>query len=151
MSKRFQNLLSVFLKLDYRDKENSGKKKVFGILLAYLISNTFLSMNYYKTFDELSFVVLSFSTNAFLLSFIVLNDYSTLFFSKSHIDTISSLPVSNSELFLSKFISAAIYIFFFSVAVLIPQVVFFNLYSREFSLTILYLFTNFLSVLFLSG
>jgi len=151
MSKRFQNLLSVFLKLDYRDKENSGKKKVFGILLAYLISNTFLSMNYYRTFDELSFVVLSFSTNAFLLSFIVLNDYSTLFFSKSHIDTISSLPVSSSELFLSKFISAAIYIFFFSVAVLIPQVVFFNLYSNEFSLTILYLINNLLFSFFLIG
>ena len=151
MSRRFQTLLSVFLKLDYRDKENSGKKKVFGILLAYLISNTFLSMNYYKTFDELSFVVLAFSTNAFLLSFIVLNDYSTLFFSKSHIDTISSLPVSSSELFLSKFISAAIYIFFFSVAVLIPQVIFFNLYSNEFSLTILYLINNLLFSFFLIG
>jgi len=151
MSKRFQNLLSVFLKLDYRDKENSGKKKVFGILLAYLISNTFLSMNYYRTFDELSFVILSFSTNAFLLSFIVLNDYSNLFFSKSHIDTISSLPISNSELFLSKFISAAIYIFSFSVAVLIPQVIFYNLYSSELSLTIFYLLTNFLFSFFLIG
>ena len=151
MNKRFKNLLSVFLKLDYRDKENSGKKKVFGILLAYLISNTFLSMNYYKTFDEISFIILSFSTNAFLLSFIVLNDYSNLFFSKSHIDTLCSLPVSNSELFLSKFISAAIYIFFFSVAVLIPQVIFFNLYSNEFSLTILYLINNLLFSFFLIG
>jgi hypothetical protein len=151
MNKRFNNLLSVFLKLDYRDKEKSGKKKLIGIVLAYLFSNTFLSMNYYNTFNEQSFVVLSFSTNAFLLSFIVLNDYSNLFFSKSHIDTISSLPVSNSELIFSKFLSAGIYISFFSIAVLIPQAIIFSLYDNNINEIVLYIFTNFLFSFFLIG
>jgi len=151
MSKRFSNLLSVFLKIDYRDKENSSKKKVVGIVLAYLISNTFLSMNYFKTFDEQSFIILSFSTNAFLLSFIVLNDFSNLFFSKSHIDTISSLPVTSTELFLSKFISAIIYISFFSFAILIPQLVFFNFYEGDIAKTIIYSVINFLFSYFLIG
>jgi len=108
-------------------------------------------MNYFRTFDEQSFIILSFSTNAFLLSFIVLNDFSNLFFSKSHIDTISSLPVSNTELFLSKFISAILYISFFSLAILIPQLVFFNFYEGDIVKTILYLVINLLFSYFLIG
>ncbi len=120
-----KTLFNLFQKIDYRDKENSGKKKLTGILIAYLVSNTALSFNFYTAFDERSFVILSMTSSLFLISIIVLNDFDNLFLAGRNYEILNMLPVKSSEFFRAKFLSAILFLLFFILASVIPQVVFF--------------------------
>ena len=144
----YGKLLTLFLKLDFRDKDNSGKKKLYGIFIGYLFSSTAISFNYFINFDELSFIILSFTVNIFLLVFVVLTDYNNLFFSKNSIDVIKNLPVEQSGLFFAKYTSALIYITFFTITNSLPQTVFFYFYQESIYKSILFLIVNFSFIIF---
>lgn len=135
-------LFSLFQKLDYRDKENSAKKKLTGILIAYLFANTILSYNYYTVFDERSYVILSLTSNLFLLALIVLTDFENLFLAARSIDVLRTLPLESSSVFKAKFLSAVIFILFFILSSAVPQVVFFYLTEYKLSRTLAFLLTD---------
>jgi len=138
---QFKKLFSLFFKLDFRDKDKSGMKKVFGILLAYLLTNFFISFNNYNGFDELSFAVLSFSVNIFFIAFVVLNDFDNLFLSKKNYDTLVILPVKQNNFFTAKFASASLMIFAFFTASSVSQLVFFYLITGSAAKAALFYFT----------
>jgi hypothetical protein len=144
-------LTGTFLKLDFRDKKNSGKKKLFGIIISYLFANTILSLNNYLTFGKESFVVLSLSTGAFLFVFIILNDFGNLFFNKKHNDIINTLPINNSELVYSKLLSAILYLGLYSLVLVLPQVVFFYLYESSIYEITSFIISGIFSLFFISG
>ena len=145
MKNKIKILFDLFLKLDYRDKQNSGKKKITGIFISYVFANSALSFNLFNTFDKESFAILSFSTGIFLLSFIILNDYSNLFFSKQHLEFLRTLPLENNEVFVSKFLSAFVFVFFIQVTIILPQSVFYYFYEQNLSKTIIFIVANFSS------
>jgi ABC-2 type transport system permease protein len=144
-------LVNTFFKLDFRDKENSSKIKFFGIFLSYLFANSVLSLNNFLTFNKESFIILSFSTGVFLFVFIILNDFGNLFFTKRNFDVINSLPIEDSEIVLSKFISAFLYLTVYAFIIAIPQIVFFCLYETHLLEIILFFFANLFSLFFISG
>lgn len=150
LSQTFGILLKTFFKLDFRDKDKSSKKKFLGIIISYLFYNSMLSFSYFATYDSFSFVVLGLSTNAFLLAFVVLNDYGNIFFTKNHIDVINSLPVSGRELFLSKFTSAFIFIGVISLTVLIPQAIFLYFYEHSIGMALSFAALDFLFAIFIT-
>lgn len=144
-------LVKTFFKLDFRDKENSGIKKFIGIFLSYFFATTVLSINNYLTFSKESFILLSFSNGLFLLVFIILNDFGNLLFTKRYNEIINFLPVNNTEIVLSKFISAFIYLKIYAVVIVIPQVCFFCLYEIDFWEIVFFIKANFISMFFISG
>lgn len=148
----YTKLISVFLKLDYRDSDAPSKKRITRILLTFLLNNTVLSFLYFRSFDEYSYAVLCFSVNILILSFIILNEYSNLFFNKKHIEIIFSLPVNEKELFISKYISAFIYILLILFTAVISQAVFYYLLNKSPFDTIVFVISDILfsiSVLYL--
>lgn len=136
-----RSLFNLFQKLDFRDKDNSGKKKLFGILFAYLFSNTILSYNFFIVFDERSFVILSYTSNLFLLSILILSDFDNLFLASRFSDLFKTLPVKNSGILTAKFFSAVLFLLFFILSASIPQSVFFYFSGYSISGTIIFLFS----------
>jgi hypothetical protein len=135
-------LFSLFQKLDYRDKENSAKKKLTGILIAYIFANTVLSYNYFVSFDERSYIILALTSNLFLLALIVLTDFENLFLASRYIDVLRTLPVESSSVFKAKFFSAVIFLLFFILSSAIPQVVFFYFIDHSLLKTLAFLATD---------
>lgn len=135
-------LFSLFQKLDYRDKENSGKKKLIAVLIAYVFSNTVLSYNFYLTFDERSFIILTLTSNLFLISLIVLNDFDSLFLASRSYELLNSLPVKSSKIFFVKFLSAILFLFLFILAASLPQIIIFSLINHSLLKTLAYTLTN---------
>jgi hypothetical protein len=144
----FSKLIKLFIKLDFRDKDNSGKKKLIGILIGYLFSSTAISFNYFITFDEISFAILSFTVNIFLLMFVVLTDYNNLFFSKNSIDVIKNLPVEQKDLFLAKYFSAILFVFVIAVTSILPQIIYFYFYEYSILRTLVFLVLNLSFIIF---
>jgi hypothetical protein len=144
-------LINTFSKLDFRDKENSGKKKFIGIILSYLFANSVLSLNNFITFNKESFIFLSFSTGLFLLVFIVLGDFGNLFFTKKYHDVINSLPINDTEIFMSKFTSAFLYLKIYAIIIIVPQVVFFAFYETDFWEMFFFFKANYVSMFFVTG
>lgn len=151
MKRETINLFLLFQKLDYRDKENSAKKKLFGIILAYLFTNTILSYNYFISFDEQSFIILSFTSNLFLLALLVLTDFNNLFLASGSAEIIRTLPVEGSSVFKAKFFSAVIYLLLFILSSAIPQVIFFNLLSEDLIKTFSFIASDILFCYFIVG
>ncbi len=142
MMNQIKILFSLFSKLDYRDKNNSGKKKMTGIMIAYLFSNFILSYNFHYIFDEKSYVILTFTSCLFMSAFIVLNDFENLFLANRSFEVLNTLPVRSKNLFISKFLSAVLYILFFTVCSAAPQTIFFYLFEHNAISAIQYAFTN---------
>ncbi len=122
-------LLKLFIKLDYRNREDKGFKRLIGIIVSYLIANGIISFNNYRYFDCDSFLFISYTMNIFLMAFIVVNDYPNLFFAKSQIQFLKHLPISEKNIFSSKFFSAFIYLSTFPVIIALPQAIFVSLYG----------------------
>lgn len=139
-----KKLTYLFLKLDYRDREKSSTNKFIGIIIGYFITNSLLSFNYFVAFDSMSYAILSFTINIFLLSFLVLNDFQNLFFAKLHTELLRNLPVTTEELFISKILSAFIYLSIIISMSLIPQTVFFYFYEHSVIKSIIFIFSNYL-------
>jgi hypothetical protein len=136
------NLLKLFFKLDYRDKEGSTKKKLFGILTAYLLLNGFIAFNNYRAFDEQSYAILSLTTNIFLLVFIIINDFENLFLSKKYQEALYTLPVKSTDLFAAKFISAITFVLTFFCATTLSQAIFFYLLNGSGASTAAFVLCN---------
>lgn len=124
-------LLKYFIKLDYRDKDRKSFKKFIGIIAGYVIGTAGLSVNYYMNFDSLSFAVLCFTMNTFMLAFIAMGEYPQLFFAKEQYELIQTLPVGKDVFITAKFVSAFLYLLTIAVVLAIPQSVFFYFYDRE--------------------
>ena len=71
-------LSKVFLKLDYRNSEDSGLRKIAGMIITYLFINTMISLSNYQKFDINAFIFSSLTINLFLLGFVVVSDYTDL-------------------------------------------------------------------------
>lgn len=142
-------LYSLFIKMDFRDKKNSGFKRLFGILIAYLFANFVLSFSTYSNFDRESFIVICMSTNAFFLAFVILNDFVSLFLKKGEDEFINSLPVKEERIFFSKFFAAFTFISFYAVAIVIPQLIFYYRYTESISSVALFVVSVFLFNIFI--
>ena len=151
METSFKTFFLLFQKLDYRDKNNAGKKKLIGILFAYLVSNTALSFNFYSFFDENSYVILTLTSNLFLIALLVLNEFENLFLGFKNYNLLISLPVKPSKLFVAKFASATVFLFLFISAVSLPQSVFFYFMTYNISETISYVIANIVFCYFAVG
>jgi hypothetical protein len=139
-----KNLIYLFLKLDYRDRDKSSKKKFIGIAVSYLFTNLMLSLNYYFFFDYLSYSILSYTVNIFLLSFIALNEFQNLFFAKTHTEILRALPISGKDLFISKFLSAFVFLFLIISAPVISQSVVFYFYDYNIYKSLIFALTDYL-------
>ena len=142
-------LYSLFVKMDFRDKKNSGFKRLFGILIAYLFANFMLSYSSYSNFDRDSFVVICMSTNAFFLSFVILNDFVSLFLKRGEDEFINSLPVNEQKIFFSKFLAAFTFISFYAVAIVLPQLFFYYKYTGSPSASAMFVVNVFLFNIFI--
>lgn len=142
-------LYSFFLKLDFRDKRNAGFKKLIGVLVAYFFANFVLSYSNFRNFDEMSYVILSMSTNAFFLSFILLNDFIGLFLTKDDNEVIYALPVSRESIFYSKFFAAYSFISFYAAAIILPQIFFYYKYNESAASVAIFVLCVFLFNLFI--
>lgn len=137
-------LFDLFRKIDYRDKENSGKKKLTGIIIGYIVSNTVLSFNFYSFFNEKSYIILTLTSNIFLIGIIVLNEFDTLFLAVKSYDFLITLPLRSRDIFISKFLSALIYLSSFIFACMLPQSIFFYFYEHDVFKTFLYAYVTFM-------
>ncbi len=142
MNHSYKILFSLFQKLDYRDKENSGKKKLIGILIAYLFSNTVLSYNFYLTFDERSFIILTLTSNLFLIALIVFGDFDNLFLGTRSFELLNTLPIKHTRIVFTKFLSAILFLLLFILAASLPQMIFFFLIDHSFIKTTSYILAN---------
>jgi len=142
-----KKLTYLFFKLDYRDKDKSSRKKLIGILTGYLTVNSLLAMNYFLAFEYMSYAILSFTVNIFLLSFLVLNDFQNLFFAKSQTELLRVLPLKTEDIFLSKMISAFLYLSLITLVCAVPQTIFFYFYEYSIIKSLVFIFENFLFVL----
>lgn len=144
-------LAGIFSKLDFRDRENTGKKKFLGILVSYLFANSALSVNNYFSFNKESYTILSFSTGVFLLVFVILSDFANLFFTKKYNEVLKTLPIRDSEIVSSKYISAFLFIAVYAFIIAVPQALFFGLYETSTSEIILFFTANLFSLFFICG
>lgn len=144
MMNQFRKLLSLFVKLDFRDKDKSGIKKIIGLLVTYLLTNFILSFTNFNGFDEFSFALLSFSVNMFFISFVVLNDFDNLFLSRKYYELLITLPVRQNNFFAAKFVSASLMIFAFFFVSSVSQLVFFYISSESIGRVILFFMASLL-------
>lgn len=151
MSGNILNTFSLFQKLDYRDKENSGLRKITGIIIAYLFSNTLLSYNFSLLFDERSYIIMCLTTNLFLVSMIVINDFDNLFLSARTKNKLDSFPIKSADIFKAKYLSAVVFLFIFISVASLPQLVFFYLTVKSLSHTLSFFFVNILFCYFAIG
>lgn len=151
LSARVHSLYSLFQKLDYRDKNDSGKKKLIGIITAYVFSGIILAYNFYISFDPAGFSILAMTSNLFLISILVLTDFGELFLAARSSDLLMSLPLKNADIFLAKFISAVSYLFIFIGCLCIPHTVFYSMYDTGVFNTAMFLLTEILFCYFSAG
>ena len=145
------DLFKLLLKLDYRDKDKAKAKKFFGILLAYIFANTALSFNYFMSFEKESFVFFAMSTNIFLITFLIINDFDNLFLAKSYFQSIIHLPISSADFFKAKLMSALLFISIMLGAVSVGQMIFFYSYDNDIFRTLMFFVTNIVFVLTISS
>lgn len=144
-------LIKYFIKLDYRDKEHISYKKFFGIIVAYLIGSAGLAVNYYLNFDSMSFAVLCYTMNTFMLAFIAMGEYPQLFFAKEQFDLIQILPISKKDFITSKFISAILYLTSLAAVLSVSQSVFYYFYEENLAGVLIFFLLNISFTLFFSS
>lgn len=136
-------LTKLFLKLDFRNSEDSGFKKLAGLIITYLFVNTIMSFSGYKQFDRDVFVFMSLTVNLFLIGFLVISDYSNLFFTNKYTDVLKSLPVSEENVFVSKITSALVYLSVYPLVMVLPPSVFVYFYNHSIADSLLFAFISF--------
>lgn len=144
-------LSKVFLKLDYRNSEDSGIRKLAGMIITYLFINTLISLGNYQKFDINAFIFSSLTINLFLLGFVVVSDYADLFFSPKHALALAALPVKEENIFVSKIFSAFIYLSVYPLVVSFPPAVYVFFYNHSISEFLLFVLISFLFSYFVIG
>ncbi len=86
-----------------------------------------------------------------MLSFIALNDFQNLFFAKTHIEILRTLPLEIRDLFVSKFLSAFIFLLLIISAPIISQTIVFHFYDLGITKTLIFLLTDYLFSFFSIG
>lgn len=132
-------LIKTFLKLDFRNRKDSGNGRIVSLIITYLLTNALLMVSFFLNSSQDKFILLTLSVNFFLVSFILLSEYPGLFFSKKHNEILFPLPVKNEELFISKSVSGLIYLSVFPLTLAIPQSIYFYFYQKDISVTLYYL------------
>ncbi len=144
-------LSKVFLKLDYRNSEDSGIRKLTGMIITYLFINTMLSLGNFQKFELNSFIFSSLTINLFLVGFVIVSDYADLFFSPKHSLALASLPIKEENIFVSKISSAFIYLSVYPLVVSFPPAVYVYFYNHSISESLLFVLISFLFSYFIIG
>lgn len=142
-------LTGLFLKLDYRDKNKGSLTKLFGISFAYVVSSTLISLDYFRSYDLLSYMTLGLTLKMFFIGFAVLGDFANLLFSKQFSEILAIYPFGNRELVFSKIASSFIYLLYFGILMLIPQSVFVYISSNDIFLVLKYFLNGLLFDVFI--
>lgn len=144
-------LSKVFLKLDYRNSDDSGIRKLIGMIITYLFINTMISLGNFQKFDINAFIFSSLTINLFLLGFVVVSDYADLFFSPKHSLVLAGLPIKEENIFVSKVSSALIYLSIYPFVVSLPPAVYVYFYNHSISESLLFVLISFLFSYFVIG
>ena len=144
-------LTRLFLKIDFRNKDNAGIRRLIGIIVTYLFANTLITNNNFLRLDKPSFIFVSLTVNFFFVAFILISDYAQLFFAKRQTDALKMLPVSQENIFTSKIISAFVYLSIFPLTVSLPAAVYMYFYGKLVSDSIIFFVTSFIFSYFIIG
>lgn len=131
-------LTKMFLNLDFRNTGDLGFKKLIGLIITYLFVNTMMSFSSFARHNLDVFVFMSLTVNLFLTGFIVISDYSNLFFTNKYTDVLKSLPVSEENIFLSKVTSALVYLSVYPFVMAVPPSVFMYFYNHSIADSLLF-------------
>jgi ABC-2 type transport system permease protein len=120
----------LFLKVDFRNKDDAGFRRLIGIIITYLFANALITNNNFLRLDKPSFVFAALSVNFFFVAFIIVTDYAQLFFAKQQTEILKTLPVKQGDIFSAKIISSFIYLSIFPLTVSVPPSVFIYFYNN---------------------
>lgn len=136
-------LTKFFLKLDFRNSEDSGMKKFASMMITYLFINTMVSFSNYERFDINGFIISSLTINLFLIGFVVISDYAELFFSPKHSELLKSLPIKEETIFVSKISSAFLYLSVYPLVVTLPPAVYVYFYNSSAADSLMFIIISF--------
>lgn len=129
LNKNNKYLFFILLKLDFRDKKNSGFKKIFGIILSTMIATTILSYSNFSNFDKDSFIFISVTIIFLFAILFVLSDFTNLYYSSNYNELLSILPIKNKDFYLIKFLTASVYFSIILLGMIIPPTIFIYFYK----------------------
>ncbi len=144
-------LTKFFLKLDFRNSEDSGVRRFVSMIIAYLFINSMVSFSNFERFDLNVFIFSSLTINLFLIGFVVISDYSDLFFSPKHATILKSLPLKEENIFISKLNSAFIYLSMYPFVVSLPPAVYIYFYNSSVADSLLFMLISFMFSYFIIG
>jgi hypothetical protein len=136
-------LTKMFLNLDFRNSGDSGFKKLIGLIITYLFVNTMMSFSSFTQHNRDVFVFMALTVNLFLVGFIVISDYSNLFFTNKYTDVLKSLPVSEENIFVSKVMSAMAYLSVYPFVMAVPPSVFIYFYNHSIADSLMFALISF--------
>lgn len=110
-----------------------------------------ISLGNYQKFDVNTFIFAALTINLFLLGFVVVSDYSDLFFSPKHSLALAGLPVKEENIFVSKVSSAFIYLSVYPFVVSFPPSVYVYFYNHNLVDAFTFLLISFLFSYFVIG
>lgn len=137
-------LTKMFLNLDFRNSGDSGFKKLIGLVITYLFVNTMMSFSSFTQHNQNVFVFMALTVNLFLVGFIVISDYSNLFFTNKYTDVLKSLPVTEENIFISKVTSAMAYLSVYPFVMVIPPSVFIYFYNHSIANSLMFALISFI-------
>ena len=144
-------LVKTLVKLDFRNRKDSGKRRILSVIATYLLTNTLLVITFFLNSSKERFILLSLSLNFFLASFILLSEYAELFFSKRIGEIISSLPLKDNELFFSKSAAGMLYLSVYTFTLALPQAIYFYFFDKNIFEAVYYFFVSLLFSYFAIG
>ena len=136
-------LTKMFLNLDFRNSGDSGFKKLIGLIITYLFVNTMMSFSSFTQHNQDVFVFMALTVNLFQVGFIVISDYSNLFFTNKYTDVLKSLPVREENIFVSKVTSALVYLSVYPFVMALPPSVFIYFYNHSIADSLMFALISF--------
>ena len=136
-------LTKMFLNLDFRNSGDSGFKKLIGLIITYLFVNTMMSFGSFTQHNQDVFVFMALTVNLFQVGFIVISDYSNLFFTNKYTDVLKSLPVREENIFVSKVTSALVYLSVYPFVMALPPSVFIYFYNHSIADSLMFALISF--------
>lgn len=133
----------MFLNLDFRNSGDSGFKKLIGLIITYLFVNTMMSFGSFTQHNQDVFVFMALTVNLFQVGFIVISDYSNLFFTNKYTDVLKSLPVREENIFVSKVTSALVYLSVYPFVMALPPSVFIYFYNHSIADSLMFALISF--------
>ncbi len=135
------SLIKIFLKLDYRNREDKGFKRIIGLLVSYLIGNSALAFTNLYGVDKYTFMFLSYTMCIMFMMFTVINDFPYVFFPESQISPLKKFPLRESDIVKAKFISSYFYLLFIPAVFSVPYAVAYIFFNESFFSVVIYSFS----------